>query len=140
MHPTTSMLNKPWSDKDKLDYYKTNWLNTFTNQIIYKDKDFKNINGYTDKDANYKDKGSTAIKTKFMFATNVVYKGTNYIGGVFFSKGWGNHWRLITVTDAGFEVAFFGADGSTDDKIPATKWVNYDSFGIVFGYLDLINN
>ena len=126
-------------DISNYEEVKKLWLSVFTNKVIYKSQQYTDITGYTDEEGNYRDKAtSNTVRTRFMFATNIIYLTTNYIAGVYFDEisKFGNAWRLITVTDSGFEAAFFGTDGTPQLKnTPATKWQNYDKVGIIFGYL-----
>lgn len=96
-------------DISNYEEVKKLWLSVFTNKVIYRTQQYTDITGYTDEEGNYRDKtSSNTVRTRFMFATNIIYLTTNYIAGVYFDETykWGNAWKLITVTDSGFEAAF----------------------------------
>ena len=81
------ILDLGWTDQRKLDYFKTNWMNTFTNQTIFKESTFTTITGYTYAEANYYDKANTnKVRTRFKFATNVTDNGKEYIGAVYYDE------------------------------------------------------
>ena len=126
--------NLDWKDKRKQDYFRTNWMNTFTNQIIYNNSSFSSESGFTDDKANYYDKSNPSIvRTRFKFATNINDNNKNYIGGVYYDETYdfGNRWRLIYISEKGEEQAFYGGDNN--DNVP-TSWVKYN---FLFGYIKI---
>ncbi|MEI0532225.1 hypothetical protein R4I97_11765 [Brachyspira pilosicoli] len=132
-----AILNLDWTNQNKADYFKTNWMNTFTNQTIYKEAALTTITGYTDAEANYYDKANypDTVRTRFKFVTNVTDNGKEYIGAVYYDEGsyFGNLWRLIYITENGEEQAFWG-NGNNDPNTVPTSWSKYNFF---FGYIKI---
>lgn len=131
------ILNLDWTNKNKTDYFLSNWMNTFTNQTIFKESTFTTITGYTDAEANYYDKANypNKVRTRFKFATNVTDNGKEYIGAVYYDEGlsFGNSWRLIYITDNGEEQAFYGVGANDPNTVPAS-WVKYT---FLFGHIKI---
>ena len=131
------ILDLGWTDQRKLDYFKTNWMNTFTNQTIFKESTFTTITGYTDAKANYYDKANypNKVRTRFKFVTNVTDNGKEYIGAVYYDEGsnFGNLWRLIYITEKGEEQAFYGVGANDPNTVPAS-WVKYT---FLFGHIKI---
>ena len=132
-----AILDLDWSDQKKVDYFHTNWMNTFKEQTIYKEAELTTITGYTDGGANYYDKANypDKVKTRFKFATNVTDNGKEYIGAVYYDEisTFGNLWRLIYITENGEEQAFWG-NGANDPNTVPESWAKYNFF---FGHIKI---
>lgn len=76
-----SILKLDWNNQSKKDYFETNWFNTFTNQTLIANNEAKNRRT-TDEKATYFEDNNTVLG-KFVYATNIVWKGTNWIGALY---------------------------------------------------------
>ena len=74
------ILDLSWQDQRKKDYFHSNWMNIFTNQTLIA-ADSKKIRR-TDEKATYFEDNNTVLG-EFVYATNIVWKGTNYIGALY---------------------------------------------------------
>ncbi|ASJ22714.1 hypothetical protein BHAMNSH16_14105 [Brachyspira hampsonii] len=131
-----TILYLDWTDPRKIDYFTTNWMNTFTDQTIYSTYAPTIIMGYTDDKANYYAANyPNTVRDRFKFATNVTDNGKEYIGGVYYDEAskYGNLWRLIYITENGEEQAFYGSGANDPNTIPES-WVKYSYF---FGYIKI---
>ncbi|MEI0611962.1 hypothetical protein [Brachyspira pilosicoli] len=75
-----SILSLSWSDKNKQEYFRTNWLNTFTNQTLVPGG-MASTTRTTDDKATYLENGE--VLGNFIYATNIEWKGTNWIGALY---------------------------------------------------------
>ena len=75
------ILDLSWQDQRKKDYFHSNWMNIFTNQTLKAAGETVSTRT-TDKEATYFENNS-AVLGKFVYATNIEFKGTNYIGALY---------------------------------------------------------
>ena len=79
-----SILALPWSDPVKQKYFKDNWMNTFTNQTLLS-AGVTGTTRKTDENGTYMENDCTVLG-KFIHATNVEWKGTNWIGALYLDE------------------------------------------------------
>ena len=134
-----SILNLSWSDENKQEYFRTNWLNTFTNQIIVPAGGVTTTTRETDEKGTYLENGD--VLGNFIYATNIEWKGTNWIGALYEDPrraGQDSRWMLFHIdTEGNFMLASaFGTGASvnapTEDnwKGIMNKWGSYKT-GII---------
>lgn len=87
------ILKLPWSDPKKQEYFKNNWMNTFTNQSIIP-AGVTQTKRKTDEKATYMENDGKVLG-KFVYATNVEWKGTNWIGGLYLDERYSDSSRWI---------------------------------------------
>lgn len=117
-----SILSLPENDPKRIEFHRTNWLNTFTNQIR-----LKSIGGvrqdFTDENANYyDDTDKQNIRSKFIYGTNYIFNGKNYSVG--FHKdlkntfGFVSSWKIILIDEQGNEYLFNGNSAHNNEEVP----------------------
>lgn len=112
-----SILKLDWNNQSKKDYFETNWFNTFTNQTLIANNEAKNRRT-TDEKATYFEDNNTVLG-KFVYATNIVWKGTNWIGALYNNPNQiSMPWMLLHV-DADGKLMMATAEG----KEPPTEEV-----------------
>lgn len=117
-----SILSLPENDPKRIEFHRTNWLNTFTNQII-----LKSIGGvrqgFTDENANYyDDTDKQNIRSKFIYGTNYVFNGKNYSVGVHKDLkntfSFVSSWKIILIDEQGNEHLFNGNATHNNEEFP----------------------
>ena len=117
-----SILSLPENDPKRIEFHRTNWPNTFTNQII-----LKSIGGvrqgFTDENANYyDDTDKQNIRSKFIYGTNYVFNGKNYSVGVHKDLkntfSFVSSWKIILIDEQGNEHLFNGNATHNNEEFP----------------------
>ena len=74
------ILALSWQDKRKQDYFYSNWMNIFTNQTLVP-AGVTRTTRTTDYKAAYLE--NNEVLGNFIYATNIEWKGTNWIGALY---------------------------------------------------------
>ncbi|WP_232473300.1 hypothetical protein [Brachyspira sp. SAP_772] len=129
-----SILSLSWTDKNKQEYFRTNWLNTFTNQAIIP-AGVTTATRETDEKGTYLENGE--VLGNFIYATNIEWKGTNWIGALYEDPRrpeYDSKWMLFHIdTDgnfmlaSGFDTGATGAEPPTEEdwKKIMSSWGSY---------------
>lgn len=127
-----NILSLSWSDKNKQEYFRTNWLNTFTNQIIVP-AGVTGTTRKTDENATYMENDGKVLG-KFMYATNIEWKGTNWIGALYLDERYtdSSKWLIFHIDTEGNLMNASGY-GINKDGAPITdeQWKTsiYEKWG-----------
>ena len=117
------ILSLSWSDKRKQNYFYTNWMNTFTNQTILPAGITKTTRT-TDSKAAYIEDGQ--ILGNFIYATNVEWKGTNWIGALYEDprrSGQDIRWMIFHIDlEGNFMLASAFGTGATVNPPTEDDW------------------
>ena len=117
-----NILSLSWSDKNKQEYFRTNWLNTFTNQIIIP-AGVTTATRETDEKGTYLENGE--VLGNFIYATNIEWKGTNWIGALYEDprrQGQDSRWMLFHIdTDGNFMLGSAFGSGATGKEPPRSE-------------------
>lgn len=118
------ILKLPWSDPKKQEYFKNNWMNTFTNQTLIP-AGVTQTTRTTDEKARYLENDNT-ILGNFIYATNIEWKGTNWIGALYEDPrraGQDSRWMLFHIdTDGNFMLASAFGTGAKDKEPTEEDW------------------
>ena len=118
------ILKLSWSDPNKQEYFRTNWLNTFSNQTLLP-AGVTQTTRTTDENATYLENDST-ILGNFIYATNIEWKGTNWIGALYEDPrraGQDSRWMLFHIdTDGKFMLASAFGTGATENAPTEEDW------------------
>lgn len=128
-----NILSLSWSDKNKQEYFRTNWLNTFTNQIIIP-AGVTTATRETDEKGTYLENGE--VLGNFIYATNIEWKGTNWIGALYEDPrraGQDSRWMLFHIDTEGNLMNGSGYGTGAIGNTPPTdndwKTLVYDTWG-----------
>lgn len=123
-----------WQDKRKQDYFYSNWMNIFTNQIIVPAGGVTTATRETDEKGTYLENGD--VLGNFIYATNIEWKGTNWIGALYEDPrraGQDSRWMLFHIDTEGNLMLGSGlgtgATGSTPPTDNDWKTLVYDKWG-----------
>ena len=126
-----NILSLSWSDKNKQEYFRTNWLNTFTNQIIIP-AGVTTATRETDEKGTYLENGE--VLGNFIYATNIEWKGTNWIGALYLDERYSDSskWLIFHIDTEGNLMNASGY-GINKDGAPITdeqwKTLVYEKWG-----------
>lgn len=117
-----SILSLAENDPKRIEFHNTNWLNTFTNKIIYKSVGGKR-QGFTDEFGNYyDDTDPNNIRSKYMWGTNFVRNGTNYSAACYKDQknnlSFVGSWKIILIDEAGVEYMYNGNGKDNNSDYP----------------------
>lgn len=117
------ILSLNWSDKEKQDYFYTNWMNTFTNQTIFP-AGVTAKTRTTDEKATYLE--DNIVLGNFIYATNIEWKGTNWIGALYEDprrSGEDGRWMLFHIDlEGNFMLASAYGTGAVDNAPTEDNW------------------
>ncbi|WP_300367711.1 hypothetical protein [Brachyspira sp.] len=120
----SEILKLPWSDPKKQEYFKTNWMNTFTNQTLLP-AGVTQTTRKTDEKATYLENDNTVLGN-FIYATNIEWKGTNWIGALYEDPrraGQDSRWMLFHIdTDGNFMLASGFGTGAIQNAPTEENW------------------
>ncbi|ADK30652.1 hypothetical protein [Brachyspira pilosicoli] len=118
-----NILSLSWGDKNKQEYFRTNWLNTFTNQIIIP-AGVTTATRETDEKGTYLENGE--VLGNFIYATNIEWKGTNWIGALYEDPRrpeYDSKWMLFHIdTDGNFMLGSAFGSGATGKEPPTEEY------------------
>lgn len=128
------ILALSWQDKRKQDYFYSNWMNIFTNQIIIPAGGVTTATRETDEKGTYLENGD--VLGNFIYATNIEWKGTNWIGALYEDPRRPNQdsrWMLFHIDAEGnlMNASGYGtgATGSTPPTDDEWKTLIYEKWG-----------
>lgn len=117
------ILKLSWDNKIKKDYFYTNWMNTFTNQNILP-AGVTTKTRTTDEKAAYLE--DNIVLGNFIYATNIEWKGTNWIGALYEDprrSGEDGRWMLFHVDlEGNFMLASAYGTGAVDNAPTENDW------------------
>ena len=120
------ILALPWTDQRKKDYFYSNWMNTFTNQTFIPGG-MAFATRTTDEKATYLEDGQS--HGDFIYATNIEWKGTNWIGALYNDPtrpGYDSKWMIFLIdTDGKLMIGSGFGSGATGNEPPTEEyWKN----------------
>ena len=117
------ILSLSWSDNRKQDYFYTNWMNTFTNQTIIP-AGVTTKTRTTDSKATYLE--DSTVLGNFIYATNIEWKGTNWIGALYEDprrSGQDSRWMIFHVDlEGNFMLASAFGTGAVNNAPTEDDW------------------
>ena len=126
------ILALSWQDKRKQDYFYSNWMNIFTNQTLVP-AGVTGTTRKTDENATYMENDGKVLG-KFMYATNIEWKGTNWIGALYLDERYtdSSKWLIFHIDTEGNLMNASGY-GINKDGAPITdeQWKTsiYEKWG-----------
>lgn len=121
------------------------WRSILVNQTLYKDSEFKDVNGiFKDDISYYEDVWDSGKSARAVYKKCLIYhyKGKDYIGGIYWDNKTGVglriRYRLIIMDENGVQQAWYGG-GSSENVIPDENTSDWVKYWFPLGYMKLDN-